>query len=65
MFNIPVEKMIDKAEGSMFKLVMLASKRAVEIAEGLSPLIEANPNIKTTSVALQEISEGKVKVQQE
>lgn len=61
MSNIPLEKMLDKAEGSMYKLVILASKRASEIAEGQPALVPHNSNTKPSVIALQEIAQGKIR----
>lgn len=57
----PLEKLLDKAEGSIYKLVILASQRALEIAEGQPKLIGSNEDTKPTSIALSEIAEGKVR----
>lgn len=57
---IALDKLLDKSNGSIFKLVILASKRALEIAEGQPKLVEANSSIKPSTVALQEIAIGKV-----
>jgi len=54
------EKLLDKSCDSIYKLVILASKRALEIAEGQPKLVTANPSIKPSTVALVEIAEGKV-----
>jgi len=58
---IALETMLDKSNESIFKLVILASKRALEIAEGQPKLVDDGPSIKPSTVALHEISEGKVK----
>jgi len=42
-----------------FELVMVASKRARQIANGREPLVE-DENDKPTVIALREISEGKI-----
>ncbi len=55
------EKLLDKSEGSIYKLVILASKRALEIAEGQPKLVEANSSMKPSSVALCEIAQGKIR----
>jgi len=61
MSYIPLERVIDITEGSIYKLVILASTRALEIAEGLPPLVEkVNDYSKCTTVALRELAEGKV-----
>ena len=45
--------------GSMYKLVILAAKRAKELSEGAPALVET-AHRKCTSVALEEIVQGKV-----
>jgi DNA-directed RNA polymerase omega subunit len=52
--------MLDKSDFSVFKLVILASKRALEIAEGQPKLVQADASVKPSTVALNEISAGKV-----
>ena len=47
-------------EGSRYKIVILAARRALELSEGAPRLVEANPKLKPSIVALKEISEGKV-----
>ncbi len=62
MYYAALEKMLDKTEGSIYKLVVVASKRALELAEGSPKLIaEFNPSAKPSTIALREIGEGKVK----
>ena len=61
MAYVPLEKLLDKSNGSVYKLVILASKRALEIAEGQPKLVDANSVIKPSTIALHEIAEGKVK----
>ncbi len=58
----PIEKLLDKAGGSVYKLVILASKRVKELNAGAGKLIEINPHIKLSVVALEEIKDGKVKL---
>lgn len=60
MNYVPLEKMIDKTGGSMFKLVVLASKRALEIAEGQPALVAHNSNTRPSTLAMEEIAEGKI-----
>jgi len=60
MAYVAVEKLLDKSEESIYKLVILASKRALEIAEGQPKLVEANLSIKPSTVALMEIAAGKI-----
>lgn len=54
------EKLLSKSEGSIYKLVNLAARRALEIAEGQPKLVEANASVKPSTVALLEIAAGKV-----
>lgn len=61
MRNIYLEELLDKSDSSIYKLVILGTKRALEIAGGEPKLAEADPNAKPTSAALLEISLGKVK----
>ena len=60
MAYIPLEKLIDKSQYSMFKLVHLVSRRALELADGVPRLINVPPDTKVTTVAMQEVAEGKV-----
>lgn len=61
MKNIYLEDLLDKTDSSIYKLVILATKRALELAAGAPCLTEADANIKPTTLALREIAEGKVK----
>lgn len=63
MYNIPMEDLLDKT-GSVFKLVLLASKRAVELNSGAGKLIEVSPHLKLSTVALEEIRQGKVRLKE-
>lgn len=58
MANVPIEELLKRC-GSIYKLVILAAKRAKEVAEGAPPLVETAQR-KVTSVALEEILQGKV-----
>lgn len=54
------EKLLDKSLGSVYKLVILAFKRALEISEGQPKLVADDASVKPSSVALHEIAEGKI-----
>lgn len=54
------EKLLDKSMGSIYKLVILASKRALEIAEGQPKLVADDASVKPSTVALHEIEAGKI-----
>ncbi len=60
MVYVELEKLLDKSCESIYKLVILASKRALEIAEGQPKLVQANASIKPSTIALYEIAAGKV-----
>ena len=55
-----VERMVEKSEGSVYKLVNLAAHRALEISEGQPKLVASRSEEKATEIALREIAEGKV-----
>lgn len=54
------EKLLNMSEGSIYKLVNLAARRALEIAEGQPKLVDVNSALKPSTVALYEIAAGKV-----
>ena len=60
MIQIAFENLLDKSEDSIYKLVILASKRALEIAEGQPKLVHTNSAMKPSTIALYEIAENKV-----
>ncbi|MCU0651133.1 MAG: DNA-directed RNA polymerase subunit omega [Candidatus Omnitrophica bacterium] len=61
MAYMALEKLLDKTEGSVYKLVVLASRRALELAEGQPKLIDgASSAIKPSIIALMEIMANKI-----
>ncbi len=56
MARITVEDCLDKVD-NRFDLVLMATKRARQLAEGVDPLLPTD-NDKPTVVALREIAEG-------
>jgi DNA-directed RNA polymerase omega subunit len=60
MKYVPIQDILDKSGGSVYKLVIMASKRALEIAEGQPQLVNMEASIKPSTVALAEIATGKV-----
>lgn len=60
MSYVPLEEVLDKTDYSIYKLVILASRRALEIAEGQPKLVETNSSTKPSTIALEEIAAGKV-----
>lgn len=51
---------MNKAD-SMYKLVILASKRALELNDGSPKLVETDSK-KVTTIALEEIRRGKISI---
>ena len=60
MMYVPLENLLNKSNGSVYKLVILAAKRALEIAEGQPKLIKVSDSIKPSTVALMEIYDDKI-----
>ena len=58
MAHVPIEELLKRC-GSVYRLVILAAKRAKEVAEGSPPLVDTHQR-KVTSIALDEILQGKV-----
>lgn len=56
---VPLEKLQEKVD-SIYKLVILAARRALELNEGMPRLIETRSAAKPPVVALEEIAAGKV-----
>lgn len=60
MKSISMDKMVEKT-GSLYKLCNMAALRAIELNSGAKKLVDAiDPKEKITSLAIREISEGKV-----
>lgn len=59
MINIGVDELMKKTN-SIYKLAILASRRAYELSQGSGKLVEIDPNAKITTIALQEILEGRI-----
>ncbi len=57
----PIEELLPKSDFSIYKLVRLASKRSLELADGSPRLINnVLADAKTPTIALDEIRAGKV-----
>lgn len=48
-----------KEKDSVFKLTLVAAKRAIELSNGAEPLVETKSK-KFSTIALEEITAGKV-----
>ena len=62
MTEIPMEELLPRAGYSIYKLVSMASKRALELSDGKRCLAENINTEKFTTMALQEIAQGKVEI---
>ena len=58
MAQVRIEELLSRCS-SVYRLVILAAKRAKEVSDG-SPMLVETPDRKVTSVALEEILQGKV-----
>lgn len=58
--NRAIEDLLPKAGMSTYRLVRMAAKRALELSEGKPCLVKDIPNDKLTSMALEEIAQGKI-----
>ena len=56
----PIEKLLPRAGWSIFRLVRMAARRALELSEGQPPLIKNLTTDKETSIALEEIALGRI-----
>jgi len=57
-----LEKLLDKADNNMYKLVHVASARALQLADGAPRIIEAPHDTKVTTIAMLEIAQGKIRL---
>jgi len=60
MAYLELEGFLSKTNGSVYKLVVLASRRALEIAGGQPKLVVADNSLKPSAVALAEIAGGRI-----
>jgi DNA-directed RNA polymerase omega subunit len=59
-----IQDILDKSNNSVYKLVIMASRRALEIAEGQPRLVNIDASVKPSTAALVEIAAGKVQYKQ-
>ena len=65
MYYTALEKLVDKTGGSVYKLVVLASKRALELSEGQAKLVEdITSAAKPSTIALKEIEQHKLTIKE-
>lgn len=61
MSYIPIEEVLDKTGYSIYKLVVLAARRAIELNAGSPKLVETS-SVKPTTISLEEIRQGRVRL---
>jgi DNA-directed RNA polymerase subunit omega len=59
MIDIDRDSLLDKTK-SVYKLVVLATLRAIELSDGAAKLVDVPPDTKPLNIALKEILEGKI-----
>ncbi len=57
---LPLEDLLDAVDGSVYRLTILAAKRALQLADGAKPLVDSSGE-KLLDTALKEIAEKKVR----
>lgn len=60
MLYLPMEELFNKVD-SVFKLTVLAARRAQQLNDGAAKLVESDAS-KISTVALEEIMQGKIKL---
>ena len=58
MAYVPLEELLKDGD-SLYKLVLLASKRALELSQGAPPLVKILA-VQPSTIALEEIRQGQV-----
>ena len=59
MQDVPIDKLLDRIH-SIYKLAIIASRRAIELSDGAQKLVEAPVDRKPAHIALDEILAGKI-----
>jgi DNA-directed RNA polymerase omega subunit len=62
MSDLPIEKLLPKADYSIYRLASLAANRALELSDGRRCLAQDLDTEKFTTMALHEIAQGKVMI---
>lgn len=65
MSDLPIEELLPRANYSIYKLVRMASTRALELSDGSRCLAENITTEKFTTMALEEIAQGKITIKTE
>ena len=59
MYETPIDELVKKT-GSLYKLVIVAARRSIELSEGATRLVDVPHDAKAASIALKEILEDRV-----
>ncbi|MCY6484007.1 DNA-directed RNA polymerase subunit omega [Clostridium aestuarii] len=59
MINPSIVDLLNKVE-NRYSLVIVTSRRARQLIEGVNPLIEADEEAKPLTIAINELNDGKV-----
>ena len=60
MGYIAMQELLKDNQDSIYKIVTLASRRALELGTGSEKLVDAPANAKITTIAFEEIKENKI-----
>ena len=64
MADLPIEDLLHRAGNSIYKLVNMASARALELSAGRRCLVDKPSSEKFTTMALEEIAQGKIEAKE-
>ena len=64
MNDIAIDTLLNKT-GSLYKLVVMASRRTIELADGAARLVDMPKDTTPSDVALEEIAEGRISLKAE
>ncbi|HBO96590.1 MAG TPA: DNA-directed RNA polymerase subunit omega [Candidatus Omnitrophica bacterium] len=59
-----IEELLPHSGGSVYRLVRMAANRATELSDGKPCLIQKPASDKFTTIALEEITQGKIEAKQ-
>ncbi len=59
-----IDELLPHSGGSVYRLVRMAANRATELSDGKPCLIQKPSSDKFTTIALEEITQGKIEAKQ-
>lgn len=57
-----ITKALEKVGDDRYKLSLIVAKRAEQLGNGAEPLIDDTAKLKNVDIALREIAEGKINI---